>query len=150
MEQFTFTLLLDYIYHKFAITFILCMIGIVIRLLMKNVNVKQKIGIGKVIASTMFSTILMCAIGEWIDFEFTVYVLVCVIVGMWSMAIVQLVMDSKFMTKFLNKYLKSIAGPVAKSLSDALEEGNNDVDESKPKSDDKSKDIKEEKKEKGC
>lgn len=148
MEQFTFTLLLDYIYHRFAITFILCMIGIVIRLLMKNVNVKKKIGIGKVIASTMFSTFLMCAIGELIDFEFTVYVLVCVVVGMWSMAIVQVVMDSKFMTKLLNKYLKNLADPVAKSLSDALKEESDDVDESKPKEDTENK-IEEQKKEKG-
>lgn len=131
MEQFTFTLLLDYIYNKFALTFLITILGVVIRTLMSNVSAKQKVSIGKVLASTVFSTILMCAIRELIPFTFTVYVLVCVIVGMWSMKIVSLVMDSKFMTKFISKYLKSIAGPVAKSLSDALDDEDNNVDEEK-------------------
>lgn len=130
MEHFTFTLLLDYIYHRFAITFILTMLGVVIRIMMSNVKSKKKVSIGKVLASTMFSTILMCAIGELVPFAFTVYVLICVIAGMWSMKIVTLGLDSKFMTTFMSKYLKNIAGPVVKSISDALDEKNenNSVD----------------------
>ena len=139
MEQFTFTLLLDYIYNKFALTFLITILGVVIRTLMSNVSAKQKVSIGKVLASTVFSTILMCAIRELIPFTFTVYVLVCVIVGMWSMKIVSLVMDSKFMTKFISKYLKSIAGPVAKSLSDALDDEDNNVDEEKGTTNNKDK-----------
>lgn len=139
MEQFTFTLLLDYIYNKFALTFLITILGVVIRTLMSNVSAKQKVSIGKVLASTVFSTILMCAIRELIPFTFTVYVLVCVIVGMWSMKIVSLVMDSKFMTKFISKYLKSIAGPVAKSLSDALDDENDNVDEEKSTTNNKDK-----------
>lgn len=139
MEQFTFTLLLDYIYNKFALTFLITILGVVIRTLMSNVSAKQKVSIGKVLASTVFSTILMCAIRELIPFTFTVYVLVCVIVGMWSMKIVSLVMDSKFMTKFISKYLKSIAGPVAKSLSDALDDEDDNVDEEKSTTNNKDK-----------
>ena len=130
MEQFTFTLLLDYLYHRFAITFILTIFGAVIKVIMNNVGNRQRISIGKVLASTMFSTILMCAIGEVIPFAFAVYVLVCVVVGMWSMNIITLAMNSKFMTKFISKYLTNIAGPVAKSLSDALDDSNN-VDDKK-------------------
>lgn len=139
MEQFTFTLLLDYIYNKFALTFLITILGVVIRTLMSNVSAKQKVSIGKVLASTVFSTILMCAIRELIPFTFTVYVLVCVIVGMWSMKIVSLVMDSKFMTKFISKYLKSIAGPVAKSLSDALDDEDDNVGEEKSTTNNKDK-----------
>lgn len=139
MEQFTFTLLLDYIYNKFALTFLITILGVVIRTLMSNVSAKQKVSIGKVLASTVFSTILMCAIRELIPFTFTVYVLVCVIVGMWSMKIVSLVMDSKFMTKFISKYLKSIAGPVAKSLSDALDDEDDNVYEEKSTTNNKDK-----------
>lgn len=139
MEQFTFTLLLDYIYNKFALTFLITILGVVIRTLMSNVSAKQKVSIGKVLASTVFSTILMCAIRELIPFTFTVYVLVCVIVGMWSMKIVSLVMDSKFMTKFISKYLKNIAGPVAKSLSDALDDEDDNVDEEKSTTNNKDK-----------
>lgn len=132
MEQFTFTLLLDYIYHRFAITFILTLLGVVIRVLMSNVNSKQQVGIGKVVASAMFSTILMCAITELVPFAFTVYVLACVLSGMWSMKIVSLGLDSKFMTKIISKYIKNVAGSMGEAISDALddeskaEKGSND------------------------
>lgn len=131
MEEFTFTLLLDYLYHRFSITFILTMLGVVIRILMSSVSSKQKVSIGEVLASTMFSTILMCAIAEAIQIAFTLYVLICVVAGMWSTKIVNLAMNSKFMTKLVTKYLKNIAGPVAKTLTDTLDDENNGVDKSK-------------------
>lgn len=106
MEEFTFTLLLDYLYHRFSITFILTMLGVVIRILMSSVSSKQKVSIGEVLASTMFSTILMCAIAEAIQIAFTLYVLICVVAGMWNTKIVNLAMNSKFMTKLVTKYLK--------------------------------------------
>lgn len=131
MEEFTFTLLLDYLYHRFSITFILTMLGVVIRILMSSVSSKQKVSIGEVLASTMFSTILMCAIAEAIQIAFTLYVLICVVAGMWNTKIVNLAMNSKFMTKLVTKYLKNIAGPVAKTLTDTLDDENNGVDKSK-------------------
>lgn len=122
MDQVTITLLLDYLYSKFAVTFILSIIGVVIRMIVNNVNSKQRVSTGRLIASTMFSTVLLCAIGEFVYINFSVYVLLCVIVGMWSTKLVSLVLDSKFMGKFTMKYLKRVSGTVAKSLSEALEE----------------------------
>ena len=122
MDQVTITLLLDYLYSKFAVTFILSIIGVVIRMIVNNVNSKQRVSTGRLIASTMFSTVLLCAIGEFAYINFSVYVLLCVIVGMWSTKLVSLVLDSKFMCKFTMKYLKRVSGTVAKSLSEALEE----------------------------
>ena len=122
MEQPTFTLLLDYLYSKFAVTFILCIIGVVIRIISTAVNNKQRVSRGKLIASTMFSTFLMCAIGEYIHINFSVYVFLCVVVGMWSTNIVSLALDSKFMSKVTLKCLNKVASPVAKSISEALDD----------------------------
>lgn len=124
MDQLTFTLLLDYLYSKFAVTFILSIVGIVIRLVIKNVGTKQKVSIGRFIASAVFSTILLCALRNYVDIDFSVYVFLCIVVGMWSPNLVSVVLDSKFMGNLLKKYLKGISEPVAKSLSDALEEEN--------------------------
>ena len=122
MDQVTITLLLDYLYSKFAVTFILSIIGVVIRMIVNNVNSKQRVSTGRLIASTMFSTVLLCAIGEFAYINFSVYVLLCVIVGMWSTKLVSLVLDSKFMGKFTMKYLKRVSGTAAKSQTKALEE----------------------------
>lgn len=130
MDHLTFTLLLDYLYSKFAVTFILCIIGVVIRILITTVNNKQIVSRGKLLASTLFSTILMCAIGEYIHITFSVYVLLCVVVGMWSTKIVSLALDSKFMSKFTLRCLDKVATPVAKSISEALDEDNKKSEES--------------------
>ena len=127
MEQPTFTLFLDYLYSKFAVTFILCIIGVVIRLISTAVNNKQRVSRGKLIASTMFSTFLMCAVGEYIHINFSVYVFLCVVVGMWSTKIVSLALDSKFMSKVTLKCLKKVASPVAKSISEALDDDTKDA-----------------------
>lgn len=127
MEQPTFTLLLDYLYSKFAVTFILCIIGVAIRLISTAVNNKQRVSRGKLIASTMFSTFLMCAIGEYIHINFSVYVFLCVVVGMWSTKIISLALDSKFMSKVTLKCLKKVASPVAKSISEALDDDTKDA-----------------------
>ena len=131
MEQPTFTLLLDYLYSKFAVTFILCIIGVAIRLISTAVNNKQRVSRGKLIASTMFSTFLMCAIGEYIHINFSVYVFLCVVVGMWSTKIVSLALDSKFMSKVTLKCLKKVASPVAKSISEALDDDTKDATKKK-------------------
>ena len=73
----------------------------------------------------MFSTVLMCAVKDYIDIAFSVYVLTCVIVGMWSTKIISLVADSKFMGKVTKRLLKSIASPVADAVSDVLDEEEN-------------------------
>lgn len=124
MDQLTFTLLLDYLYSNFAVTFILSIIGVVIRLVVKNVGAKQRISIGRFVASAVFSTILLCALRNYVDIDFSVYVFLCIVVGMWSPNIVSVVLDSKFMANLLKKYLKGVSEPIAKSLSDALEDEN--------------------------
>ena len=134
MDQLTFTLLLDYIYNRFAVTLVLCSVGVVIKNIINDISSKRKVSIGKTVASSMFSTVLMCAVRDYIDIAFSAYVLICLIVGMWSTKIVSLVADSKFMGKVTKRLLKSIANPVADAVSDVLDEENknNDGKNNKP------------------
>lgn len=120
--MYPMTMLLDYLYNKFAVTFILSIIGVSIRVMVGNVNNRHRISIIKIVASTLFSTILMCAIGEYVEFIFSVYVLACVLMGMWSTKIISLASSSKFMGKVAKKLIKNIATPVTKTLADVLED----------------------------
>lgn len=141
MDQLTFTLLLDYIYNKFAVTLVLCSVGVVIRNIISDFSCNRKVSIGKTVASSMFSTVLMCAVKDYIDIAFSIYVLACVIIGMWSTRIISLVADSKFMGKVTKRLLKSIANPVADAVSDVLDEENknNDGKNNKPTTVDENK-----------
>ena len=83
----------------------------------------------------------MCAVKDYIDIAFSIYVLACVIIGMWSTRIISLVADSKFMGKVTKRLLKSIANPVADAVSDVLDEENknNDGKNNKPTTVDENK-----------
>lgn len=138
MQKLTITLFLEYLYSRFAVTFILCIIGVVIRELLGNINAEKKVRIGEVIASALFSTILMCVVSEYIHIIFSAYVLVCTVAGIWSRKIVQLVTDSNFMGKIATRYIKKIASPVAEALEETLKEENADNKE-KPNNDENEK-----------
>lgn len=142
MDQLTFTLLLDYIYNRFAVTLVLCSVGVGIKNIINDFSYNRKVSIGKTVASSMFSTVLMCAVKDYIDIAFSVYVFTCVIVGMWGTKIISLVADSKFMGKVTARLLKSITNPVTDAVSNVLDEENknNDDKENKPTTVDENED----------
>ena len=123
MGTTTFTLLLDYLYNKFAVTFILSIIGISIKEMVDNVNAGRRISISKVLASTVFSTIVMCAVRECINFSFGVYALLCVIASMWSPWLISLVMNTKVAGAIIKKCVKvTLPGPITDTIEDVVDE----------------------------
>lgn len=122
MDQIGFGLLLDYLYNRFAVTCIVSIIGCSIRELAGSMSSKKKISINKLIASTLFSTVLMCAVGEHIKMVFSVYVLSCVIVGIWSSTLINLVMNKKFMAKLTSTVFKTAADKVLRATGEAIDD----------------------------
>lgn len=122
MDQISIALLLDYLYNKFAITFVFSLVGTSIKdmvVVSKTNAVRFKLK--TVIATSTFSTIVLCAIGDCFKVSFSVYALICVLGGMWSSKLLQLATSNKFMSKFLANLLKRVAGPVTGAISDTLE-----------------------------
>lgn len=136
MQEFeiTKTVLLDYLYNKFAITFVLCLIGAFIKECAKEYNnpieKKEKrnvLNMKIVLSSSIFCTFLMCAIAEYANIQFTIYALICVIAGMWSSIIIRAAMNFRFMKTFLINFFKNL-GPVFKASSKAIQELENTDD----------------------
>lgn len=137
MDTISISSLLDYLYNNFAITFVFSLVGISIREVVRHVNNSEKIRIKQLIASAVFSAILLCAVREYFSLPFSVYALICMIVGMWSKKLVRLAISNKFMTSFATNLFKRIATPVTQALSDTLK------DTKTPKITDKKEDKKE-------
>lgn len=141
MGTISFTLLLDYLYNKFAVTFILSIIGVSIREIVGNVNARQRIDISKVLASTVFTTIAMCALREYVNLSFSVYVLLCVVTSMWSPWIVSLVLNSKFMGAVLTKCIKkTLPEPISDTIEEIINEEEESENTSAEKAESKTKD----------
>lgn len=140
MEAITIDILLEFLYKKFAVTFILCLVGSFIREV--SITTKGKtskmLSIKKIVTSTVFSTFLMCACSEYVDLPFSVYAIINVLCGMWGLAIVDLLITDNFLLKFLRKLIKKIASPLLKifveSVAEVAEEKQKEKENSKKKS----------------
>lgn len=126
VELISLTVLLEYIYTKFAVTFILSIIGVSIRemFIAITVDLRNKdnhIRVGKILVLSLFSTVLMCAIGDYVHVGFSIYVLLCILMGMWSHVIIRVATDNKVMKAVLVKLVGSIAKPLEQSVSDAID-----------------------------
>lgn len=131
MDPISFSLLLDYLYNNFAITFVFSLIGVSVGQIARNVSKNNAIKIKRVIASAVFSTVVLCAVNEYFKVSFSIYVLICMIVGIWSDRLLRLVTNSKFMTKFITNLFKKIATPVTTAISETLEESEKEKSDKK-------------------
>lgn len=131
MDPISFSLLLDYLYNNFAITFVFSLIGVSVGQIARNVSKNNAIKIKRVIASAVFSTVVLCAANEYFKVSFSIYVLICMIVGIWSDRLLRLVTNSKFMTKFIMNLFKKIATPVTTAISETLEESEKEKSDKK-------------------
>lgn len=136
--------LLNYLYNDFAVSFVICLCGAIIKDVIDTYKNTTKIKIEKIIFSSIFIAVLLCAINGYINIEFNIYIFVCLLTGLWSENIIKIFTSSKIILIFLNKFLSNFADPLFKSISDTIDEyngvkkgenGNSDTDKNK---DDKS------------
>ena len=132
MDSISFAMLLEYLYQKFIVTFILCLIGSFIKESIGGTTKPTRLNPLKILVSALFASILMCAVVDYIDLPFSIYALIAVVVGIWSPQLVQTVMNAKFMKRFTRNFFKQVSDPIAKAAVAAAEEldkENKDEDE---------------------
>ena len=123
MNQFSIDILLEFLYNKFATTFMFCLFGSFVREYLTNIKTdsnSKKYGNfnpGKVVISAVFSTILMCACADYVnvDLHIEVYAIISVVLGMWGLSIMKGILDKKIVNTFLKSVVKLINNPLFKS-----------------------------------
>lgn len=134
MSDITVDILLEFLYNQFAVTFVFCLVGSIIRDWTRTTTSKDKqskmLDIKRIVTSTVFSTFLMCACAEYIDLPFSVYAITSVFCGMWGLVMVNIAINGKFMTNICKNLVKKLVDPVlqtaVESASEILEEENKD------------------------
>lgn len=126
MDNYTLGLLLDYLYNKFAVTFILSLVGASMReVFVTNKNRKNHIKISKLFMSSVLVTVLLCALGELYKFNFSVYVLVCVMCGLWGEFIAtKILLNKRVIFNFVINLLKKLGGSFSSAAAETLAEEN--------------------------
>ena len=129
MDVISLSILLEYLYKKFMVTFVLCLIGAIIRESLNTVKL-TKINIKKLLASVVLSSVIMCAIIDYVTIPFSIYAVVCVIFGIWSQTLIKLVMHTKFMTLVIARLFKKFKDPVIEEVLDTIDELNQSQEDS--------------------
>lgn len=143
MEDLSIDVLLEFLYNRFAVTFLLCTLGSFTREIFLPAKKKksQLLDIKRIVTSTVFSTFLMCTLADYIDLTFSAYAVLSILCGIWGLMIVQLAVNENFLQKLLLKFAEklpeSIAKSAAKSASETICECCKDKD--KEESDDSKK-----------
>lgn len=125
MDNITLDILLEFLYNRFAVTFLMCLLGSLIRETMTSSKKNSALNIPKIVASTIFSTFLMCAAADYlkINIPFSIYAVVCILLGMWAYVIIKFALNGKFMTSLLKVFAKS-ADPIIKDVASMAEKEN--------------------------
>lgn len=119
MDMMSLGNVLEYLYDKFILTFILCLIGAIIRETMNTMKMTS-INIKRMMASVIMASTLMCIVVDYVEIQFSIYIAVCIITGIWSPYIMKVILDSKIMGKLFRGVLKNMKDPIAKGISDAI------------------------------
>lgn len=141
MDVISLSILLEYLYRKFMVTFILCLIGATIRESLNTVKL-TKINVKKLLASVVVASVIMCAVVDYVRIPFSIYTVACIIFGIWSPTILKFIMHSKFMALLLSKIFKRVGDPVIKAAIDTMDEMNKSQDESTDGKDEETTKIK--------
>lgn len=131
MDAISLNMLLEYLYKKFAVTFVLILMGSFLKQSTLSTKRVNKINIASVISPTIFSSVLLCAISEYLDIPFSLYAVISILVGMWSLKILRLFLDIKFIKKLTVIILKNISGPLNKYTNKLADDIKDEIDESK-------------------
>ena len=115
MDDLTVYVLLEFLYNKFAVTFVFCSVGYFIREFTSKDKKSKTSIIKKFVITTMFSTFLMCACAEYIDLPIGVYAIFSIFCGIWGLQIINIVVSGNFFKKFTHALSKLITNPVIKS-----------------------------------
>ena len=131
-------ILLEFLYNDFAITFIFCFIGAFIRRTIRYTKVEgdrnvRVINTKKIVTSILFSTFLICAITEYIELPFNVFVILSVLCGMWGMEIVNIALNEQILMKFFIAFGSKFKNPIIKSASEITSEILEDMEEEEKK-----------------
>lgn len=122
MDVISLGLLLEYIYDKFVVTFILCLIGGIIRETASTAMKHKQMNAKKMMASVVLASALMCALVDYVKVPFSIYTIICILVGIWAPVLLKLIMNTKIMMKLVSNIAANMKDPIAKGISTTINE----------------------------
>ena len=120
------------------------MIGIIIREYTNNSLIKKehvKIPISRILCSSIIATVIACALIEYIHMTFSLYIVFCIMCGIWSDKILKLITNNMVVKIFFKNFLSVVT---SKEVSEAMDKTINEIEKIEEQGLDESNDKKKE------
>lgn len=135
--------LLDYLYNRFAVTYLLCFLGVVIGQSLNIFTNKNKIpkptNAFNISMQGALVTVILCALQDYITIKsMSTYVFLCTFLGIWSPFITKAITNIKVVKALIVNISKHIKDPLITAVSETIGEldENTDSDKKEPTSTD--------------
>lgn len=127
IELITLQGLLYYVYNRFAVTYLMCFLGVitgkVLSIFSSNFKKLEPIGVLQMALQGALVTVIMCALQDFINIEsFNMYVLLCVFIGIWSPTVVKIITNMKILQRFIVNISKRVKDPIIKAIGDTADQ----------------------------
>lgn len=130
-ELITISGLLDYVYNRFAVTYLMCFLGVIIGYFLKiaSKDLKQLApanAIGLALQGVLV-TVIICALQDFIEIKsFNMYVLYCIFLGIWSPVVVKILTNIKIIKKFIVNFGKKAKDPIISAVGETINQIDNE------------------------
>lgn len=126
-EAITLYSLLYYIYNRFAVTFLMCFLGVLISQVLNIISSDFKkiapVNVFSMSLQSVLVTVVMCSAQDYIEIKsFNTYVLCCVVMGIWSPVIIRVITNVKILKKFIINMSKKMKDPIIKAVGETIDQ----------------------------
>ena len=109
MDNINITILLDFLYNKYAVTFLMCLIGALVGTIARQIKTKKLkiLSLGKAFIYAGFLSLILCCIADLVKgITFSIYAVICVFAGIWEEPIVSRILNNEFISHLVNNIIK--------------------------------------------
>lgn len=126
MQYISYAALLDYILNRFLVVFAIVFFGSLVKDVYDTFINLSPISIKRILISSLFGTVVLCAVVESVKLSISAFVLVCFLSGVWSFKILEYMMSWKFVKVLIKNIFKSTKTVIGDAVSETLEDLNDE------------------------
>ena len=126
MQYISYAALLDYILNRFLVVFVIVFFGSLVKDIYDTFINLSPISIKRILISSLFGTVVLCAVVESFKLSISAFVLVCFLSGVWSFKILEYMMNWKFVKVLVKNIFKSTKTVIGDAVSETLEDLNDE------------------------
>lgn len=126
MQYISYAVLLDYILNRFLVVFAIVFFGSLVKDIYDTFINLSPISIKRILISSLFGTVVLCAVVESVKLSISAFVLVCFLSGVWSFKILEYMMSWKFVKVLIKNIFKSTKTVIGDAVSETLEDLNDE------------------------